>query len=503
MGRGSLKWNVIATWITHAAGLLSGIFLMPFVLGTLGDGAYGIWVFINSIVGYAGLFHLGFGATTGRYVATHSTRGEWDELNRVMTAVLTFYSCAAIVVLLAACGLAWIAPSIHAWEYSSIWEIRTAILILGVNFAISLMGSGFGGLLMGVQRFDIERGVGLVSLSLRLGLTFFFLTADYGLLTLSLITLTLTLVENLSYMFFAFREVPQLSVRRRHFEWVTLKKCVSCSVFFALDSLAGMLIYFTDTVVIGFVLGTGAIVPYVIAQRLCQFIAKPIEQLGSIFMMRTGALHADARTEEIQRLLVRGVGFTFLLITGLFIGAGFFGDILIKAWVGEGYWQSHHLLLVLLGARVISVPVGMFRNILFGVGCIRTTSLIIFSEAMLNLLISLVLVHFFGLMGVALGTAIPLVLVSLGVLVPYACRQLNIRLAEIVRSALGPQLLPLIVLLMYSMAVTSTIPLEGNWQTLLIVATGGGLILGLAFWFNNWMAKSLSVSPIRLVREGG
>lgn len=497
MGRASLRWNVIATWITHAGGLLSGIFLMPFVLMTLGDSAYGVWIFINSMVGYAGLFHMGFGATTGRYVATHSARNEWDELNKVMSAVITFYLGAATLVFAAAATLSAVAPHVYPWEYNSVGEIQAVILILGFNFSVSLIGSAFGGLLMGVQRFDIERGVTLVSLGLRLGLTFLFLQSDWGLLTLALITLTLTLVENLSYAFFAFRQVPQLSVRLKHFRWATLRKCIACSVFFAIDGLASMLIHFTDTVVIGFALGTGAIVPYVIAQRLCEFIAKPINQVGSIFMMRAGALHANARADQIRQLLVRGVGFTFLLITGLFIGAAYFGDRLISTWIGSSYTQSHQLLIVLLGARVISVPVGMFRNILFGVGHIRATSLIIFSEAILNFLLSLVLVHYFGLMGVALGTAIPLVLVSLGVLVPYACRKLEFSASEIVRMALGPQLIPLIGLLTYSVAISNYVVVPNGWLPLLVVSAGGGTVLGLCYLLGNRIQRTMQkAAPI-------
>ncbi len=442
------------------------------------------------MVGYAGLFHMGFGATTGRYVATHSARNEWDDLNRVMSAVLMFYMCAATLVFSAAATLSTFAPQIYPWEYESTIEIQLVILILGFNFSVSLIGSAFGGLLMGVQRFDIERGVTLVSLGLRLCLTFLFLTSDWGLLTLALITLTITLIENVSYAICAFRQVPQLSVRPKHFRWDTLKKCIQCSVFFAIDSLAGMLIHFTDTVVIGFALGTGAIVPYVIAQRLCEFIAKPINQVGSIFMMRAGALHANSHSDEIRKLLVRGVSFTFLLITGLFIGAAFFGDMLISTWVGSSYTESHRLLIVLLGARVISVPVGMFRNILFGVGRIRSTSLIIFSEAVLNLILSLVLVHHFGLMGVALGTAIPLILVSLGVLVPYACRQLNVSAADIVRTALGPQLIPLIGLFVYSAFIANTVQVDRGWIPLLLIAAGGGGVLGACYLLTNRLIRN-------------
>ena len=41
-----LKINLLACWGDHVVGILIGLFLMPYVLNTVGDEQYGLWLFI-------------------------------------------------------------------------------------------------------------------------------------------------------------------------------------------------------------------------------------------------------------------------------------------------------------------------------------------------------------------------------------------------------------------------------------------------------------------------
>ena len=56
--RYKLKINLLASWASHAISILIGLFLMPYVLNTVGDYQYGVWLFICSIAGYSGLMNL-------------------------------------------------------------------------------------------------------------------------------------------------------------------------------------------------------------------------------------------------------------------------------------------------------------------------------------------------------------------------------------------------------------------------------------------------------------
>jgi O-antigen/teichoic acid export membrane protein len=496
--RGSLKTNLAASWLAHGVGLFVGIFLMPYVLHILGDTQYGVWIFINSVAGYSGLLYFGFGQTSCRYVADAHARNDATKLNKVVNVVLATYLVMGAVAMLAACILAWIAPYAYDWGNISALEVRLVILMLGLSVAMALAGSVFGGVLMGIQRFDIDRGINVAGALARLGLTVAFLRTEWGLLTLSLIFLAVTVAENLCYMAGAFHIVETLSIGPSHVDRETVRECFSFNTFAFIDVIAYEMIEFSDTVIIGVILGAKATVPYYIALRLSKFVGKPIRQIGQVFMPRAGALHANAESEVLQRLVFKGVGLSFVLTTGIFIGAGFFGDRLIETWVGDGYRDSVLLLMVLLGTQIVAAPLELIRYVLFGMGQVRLPALIYLAEGIANIVLSLLLIGPMGLMGVALGTAIPIVVIELGLLLPYAVRSLHLDLGKLVRDSLGPQVLPLALILVYSFAINLALPDATGWPAMLAIAGGGGVMLLIGRWTND---RILDLLPERAVTQ--
>jgi len=476
----SLRTSIIASWAAHIVTLLVGFFLVPLVLERIGEEGYGVWVFVNSLAGYSGILYLGFGPTVCRYVSHHRARGDWDAVNSVVSSVVAVYLVAGLVVLLLAGGFAAVVPWIDRWGNVPVRHVQITSLILGVNLALGMVGSVYGGVLHAAQRFDLVSAIQGVTALVRLGLTVFFLQANYGLLILSGIFLAVTLVENVLTGWLAHREIPSLSLRRK---WVTrsvLKECFSFSAFTALRWVAVRAIYMTDTVVIGFVLGPRAIVPYYVGSRLVQMIHQPLEKIGDVILPSAGACFARNDRVELQRLLVRGMQLTLLLAGGFWIGAYYFGERLLITWMGaDQTWPvSHTVLVILLAAQLVAQPTMVIRQVLTAVGRVRMQALLDLFQAALNLGLSLLLIHQMGIVGVAWGTLIPMIIVDLGLLLPYSLKALDIPTLPLLRRVVGPVVPPLALLWAYC-EYASRWTLPDGWPSILAVTAGGGAVVGI------------------------
>src|SRR6478609_8565828 len=78
-------------WLAFAATLVVGFFLTPYMVRKLGDGPYGVWAFVESILAYFTLFDLGIAACVVRFVARFHTTGDRDELNRLVSTCLALF----------------------------------------------------------------------------------------------------------------------------------------------------------------------------------------------------------------------------------------------------------------------------------------------------------------------------------------------------------------------------------------------------------------------------
>lgn len=482
----SVKINVLASWAGHAATTAIGFFLMPYVIHVVGDSSYGTWIFLNAIAGYTGLLYLGFGETISRYVSRHYARREWERLNEVVSGVFAAYFCSGLLAVVGSVVFAAAAPWIVETEGASLGEIQWAIVLLGLTAGLSIMGSINGGVLYGIQRFDLERGITVAGMLSKLGLTLLFLTDRYSLITLALITLAHTAIEQIVYYVAAHRLVPTLRIRLQHVRGAVVKESYGFAALSGVGLAANKLIYDTDYIVIGLGLGNAAIVPFAIGSRLCEMIRRPIQQIGEVFLPRASELQANADQHVLQLLVCRGMGAAFVISAGLFIGAWYFSEMLIALWMGAGYDISRTVLLLLIAAQIAASPAGVVHMMLVGIGAVRVPSLLRMVQAILNVALSLVLIRPLGIVGVALGTLIPILAVDLCILLPYGVRTFQIPIGLVLRHAVAPYLMPLGALWIYSHAVSGA-GLETSWLTLVTVTVGGGAVLATT-WLCCWMA---------------
>ncbi len=492
----SVKINVLISWITHAVALGVGFFLMPYILNTVGDGTYGTWLFLNSIAGHTGLLYFGFGDAISRFTSKYQAEKNWGELNRTVSCITSVYFVSACLVLLLGSLFAFIAPSIIDWHEESIADVQITIILLAMNAAVSIGGSSFGGLLMGIQRFDVERGIVIVVNISRFLLTLLFLKSTYGLITLASIFLSLTILENLTKAVVAFRLIPTLKLRFRDLKKRVYVKCFSFSLFTFLSLIAEHIIYLTDTIVIFYFLGPVAVVPYRIAFRLCDTVRMPVLQIGYVFLPKAGQLHSMNQHAHLRKLISQGFGVALLLVGSAFIGACFFSDMMIRVWMGKDYPESYIIVLILLGGQLVALPTHIMRHALVGTGYVRIPAILFLLEAVANLIISLSLLPYWGIYGVAVGTLLPLVVIELGLVVPIAMKQLKLSIGDLFNQGIRPQLLPLGMILTYS-TVVSQYDLQDNWFTVIGIVSGAALVLLLGVGVNYWKKKVDSVEKVQ------
>jgi O-antigen/teichoic acid export membrane protein len=492
----SVKRNILAGWTAHLVTVLIGFFLMPYILGVLGDARYGAWLFVNAIAAYSGIIYAGFGATICRYVADTYTRRDWERMNHFVSAIQGVYYGSATLVLLAAGGFALLAPQLDKWGELPILEVQLSILTIGCTIAFGMVTSVYGGVLVGTQQLQIKRVIEVTCGVLRGIVTVLCLTREWGLLTLSLIFLGLTVLEQGLSAVAAYRIVPTLRVSPRLIRRDVLNECFGFSFFNAVALAAEYLIYFTDTIVIGVVLGPIAIVPYQIGLRIAQMIQLPIAQIGEAILPKAGELHANSHRAELGTLVAKAMGVAFLLAGGFCIGGAYFGDLLVQTWIGRSFNDTHTVLTILLAVQVVAMPMVIVRKALLGSGEVRIPAFIDLAEALANLVLSLILIRYWGMVGVAIGTLLPLAIIESCVLLPFAAKRLQLTWTSLKQQVLWPSIPPLLALVAYCEVTKPFTPAQG-WIPLLLVTGGGGTVLlgvrGLIHWFNRSQPEATDI----------
>jgi hypothetical protein len=116
---------------------------------------------------------------------------------------------------------------------------------------------------------------------------------------------------------------------------------------------------------------------------------------------------------------------------------------LINGWIGPTFAATAKILQMLAVLVVIRVGTATSGVILQGAGGHERLTVYIGATGVANLALSVVLVRHLGLPGVALGTIIPVTLMSACAIFPSACRRVGLPIVAALREAVWPAVWPI------------------------------------------------------------
>jgi O-antigen/teichoic acid export membrane protein len=150
--------------------------------------------------------------------------------------------------------------------------------------------------------------------------------------------------------------------------------------------------------------------------------------------------------------------------------------------MGPEFGGSVLPLQVLAVTGIVLVGQGPLDNILLGTGRHRFVAFVAVGEALANLVLSVLLVGRYGILGVAIGTAVPVIAANLFILLPAGCRQVQLRVRDFVRTVAVAPAVGAAIAALASVALRSVFP---PLSILGIVLEGA--VVGVAYLIAVWL----------------
>ncbi len=167
--------------ITLMANILIGFLMLPFMIHSLGDGQYGIWVIVGAIIGFYGLLDVGFGRAITRFIvrAMHGNNKE-NDINIALSSSIFLFSGVGLLSLLITLIIILAVPSFTDSEVNSS-IIQLLIGILGLKVSVLFPLTSFGSVLIAKYRFDVLSYIQLFSLLFRTAFIVVFVSNGYDI----------------------------------------------------------------------------------------------------------------------------------------------------------------------------------------------------------------------------------------------------------------------------------------------------------------------------------
>lgn len=438
--------NVSVNYLVTGTELLIGIFMLPFNVAHLGQSAYGLWVLVASITVYFSMLDLGYGVAQVRFAAKYRAQGDVNALNEIASTMFCMFSAVGLVTFLVALAIALNLQHVFPLTGDQVRTGRIVFLFISAYVALGFPFSVFGGIVNGFQRQYMNGAVAFVTAIIVALVNVAVLMAGYGLPELVAATTGVRILSYLAYALNAYRVFPPLRIRPSYFKSERLREVTGFSVFILIIDLANKLNYSTDAIVVGAFLGTAAVAVWAVAQRLIEIVQRITDQLNGVLFPVVVDHSTVERVDKLQKILIQGTRLSLAMVIPLATVLGLTARPLVMLWVGPNFEASINVIYIL--SLVVALRVGNATStvILKGSGLHKFLAFSNLGMAASNLVLSVLLVRWYGLIGVAVGTLIPMVVFSMFVVVPAACRRVQLSRLKLFRESVWPAAWPALVM---------------------------------------------------------
>lgn len=466
--------------INLLVGLAVSFFLTPFIIHSLGDRSYGLWVLVGTFIGYYGLLDLGLSNAVGRFISKAIGEKDNKTINEVYNTGFALFLIGGALAL----GLTLIGAALTPYFVDNPEELNTfrwVLLILGIHSAIDLPMRVFHGLLYARLRFDSIAYVELLNLLIRTALIVVAIQMGYGLIGLAVATFIANLPCNLLYIFFAYKNFPGLKLNLRLVSRGVVKLLFSYSFFVFILQVSRQISFQADAFVLTALMSLSAVAHYNIASMLLQHFDVLMGRLMGVLTPYFSQLEGANDTEQMQKTLFFSTKLS--VIVSSFIGFGFivWGGDFIHRWMGQDYLDAYPCLVVLIGGMIFSLWQNPSIALLYGTSKHKFLALVTIIEGFSNLGLSILLVPHYGILGAALGTAVPLLIHKVLIQPIYVCRVSVLPLGDYLRN-LGRAALGVCLALMLPYFLAGKFSAPDYLHLLFLAASSFALYLPIV-WF--------------------
>ena len=484
MPKTSLKINAISNWISLFAHIIIGFLLTPFIIRSLDRKGYGIWTLICSFVGYYGLINLGIGSAITRYIARYTAQKDIKSLNQVVsTALAIFVITSALILILTflfgdlLANFLNVEKALHSNFIYLLWII---CIVVGISF----FGDLFSSIVIAREHYFARNMFVVCQELLRVVLTVLFIKMGWGIIGVGLAFL---ISEFCGMVFSAFLLrifASDIKISINSVNLMTLKMLFVYGGVTTIISIADILRINIDSFVIAKYITIEAVAIYGVGSLIIKYMTKVITSTMTVLRPRFASLEGSNNMEQLKKLFLRSLSISAFLSFGLSFCAITFGPKFILIWIGSDYDYSIYILSILATSYAFGLSQTPAINLMYSINKHHYYAFFTILEALANLSLSIFLAGQYGIIGVAMGTAIPMIIMKCFIMPVYVSRIIDISLSEYLKSFIKPLLTIIIFLYIFYIFDFDTLILNNNlFLYFSIVSVFGILYLSIFYFF--------------------
>lgn len=442
-----------------------GFVIAPITLTKLGTTNYGLWIFITSISSYYSILFLGFGTVVVKHVSEYATVQDKESLEKILGTVMEMFCRIGFFVAIISLVVAILFPYIIDLPPNQ-FEYQYATLLIGLQFALSFPISLYQAILTGLEKYIIRDSISTGVFCANFCFIFFIPEKYATVLSFACFSFFINISGGVFHYFSSRWFLPKITVSSKNFVSSELAAIFKISIYSFFITISKKVIELSDKIIIGIFLGPIAVAFYSVPQKLVFYLQILLSKAQSPLFPRFINLYSSNDIQSLRKLYCKGFCYSLALSLPICIVYISFGGLFQGLWMGQEFEKMHNVLIVLTFYTFFSQPIiGTFLN---STPLRKTAARWNLLQAILNVVLSIIFIQYWGLIGVAFATLIPSFIIGFLLLNYVVLKKVEISFWQFFSSSVMPIIIPTVITVVF-VVVVSRMQINYNMLRFLIM----------------------------------
>ena len=379
---------------------------MPIIIFYLGSQGYGDYLTLLAYIGFYALIDFNFGLFLTKELSKNANTEDKNQLVSI-GLIATIFSI--LIILCLGLFFNYIFPKIVKFDFYSKYNFYFILMLW--NKVIHVFVGYFSSLLNSLHKMFFLNILKSVLTLLEVLIAVILFTNDFGIKSLfysefsiSLLLLFITIIY--TNKFFEFR-IIKINLK-------LIKNAVNYSFSHYLVKISNLGLSNLDSIIIHYFLGSQFVSLYSISLKLPILFSREIAGKFSVNLFSSiSSLSLTNLSSYHRKLLSRIVYSVFRFAILITISVYFINKSFVSIWVGEDLFFGNNLNLVFCLMLFIEIIYFSIETFVLANSQIKNLGRLSLLELLANLFLSLFLIKYFGLVGVAFASLISKTLIPL------------------------------------------------------------------------------------------
>jgi len=396
--------NAVYNAIGFILPVVVSLFTTPYIVHKLNTEIYGIYVLAISLMGMLSFLDLGFGQGIIKFVSHYEAKNDFKKINEVVnTSLLINIAMGLLGGLIIFLLSDFLSKKVFKVKPEQIELAINSFKIVSVGFVLNLISSTFSNIPKALQRYDIPVKIQNTVWSLSVMSSVIVLYSGYGLVEMLTFYVIFQFLGLISYFWFSKKIIPQMKLSLE-FNKDVFKEVFSFSIFTAINSITGNIVFRVDKMIIAYFLGPSAVtyyqIPFTIVQMANGFISSVIQHL----FPAVSFLNSIGDRDKLKKMYIKTTKYIIAFSLIVFSGLVLFGKPFLKIWIGKEISEISYPLLVIISLVFFFISISNVGYYYYnGLGLSKVNMISSFVGAIAYIIFAIGLIPAFNLKGAALS----------------------------------------------------------------------------------------------------